>query len=148
MDCCATPSDLGLLLNVGDINTARAQLILELAQQACENKVSPLPSGARFIVLNVAARAYTNPTGVAAQTAGPESVTYASSASRLGIYLTADEIAELRSMAGRGGAFSINTTPDGAGTALFPWDLNLFVPNGDLLEGGDVIDPDEAAMWE
>jgi hypothetical protein len=95
----ATPGDLTLFMGQTVVDD-RATLILGLAQDACEELLTPLPATARRIVLSVAARVYTNPTSVTNETLGP----YA--ASRPDIYLTRQERASLWRIAGRGGAGS------------------------------------------
>lgn len=125
MTLSVSPSDLDSLLSMGGtIDADRAQLLLDLAVEQCQIIVSPLPDNARSVVLNVAARAYNNPTGVAAQTIGPESVQYGSTA--IGVYLTKTDIETLQRLAGTGGAFTVDPTPADAGTQIYPWDLNVF----------------------
>lgn len=141
----ATTTDLDFLLDLGgNINEERARLILDLVTEKCEIVVSPLPPAARSVVLSAAARAYSNPTGISAETTGPYSATF-SATSFVGVSLTKAEKAELQLLAGRGGAFSIDPTPSDAGTALFPWDENIFDPDGNLL--GSDLDPSEAGEW-
>jgi hypothetical protein len=98
-DPIASADDLSLFMGqaVGD---DRAELILTLAQDACEELLTPLPVSARRIVLSVAARVYTNPTSITNEALGPYS------ASRPEIYLTRQERASLWRIAGRGGAGS------------------------------------------
>jgi hypothetical protein len=98
-DPLATADDLTLFMGV-TVDDERAELILELAQDACEELLTPLPATARRIVLSVAARVYSNPTSVTNETTGP----YA--ASHPDIYLTRQERASLWRIAGRGGAGS------------------------------------------
>ncbi|MFC4512220.1 hypothetical protein [Streptomyces ehimensis] len=73
-------------------------------------------------MLSVAARAYANPQGIVAETVGPYSV----QRPQAGLYMTRDERRSLKLMAGRGGAFTINPTPPGAGAPPgrpASWDL-------------------------
>lgn len=120
----ADPSDLELLLGIADIDLDRATLLIELATELCQSIVSPLPDGARAVVLAVAARAYTNPGNAQAQAAGPYSVSYSPGASG-GLYLSVQDRALLKRLAGRGGAFTVDPTPADAGTGLSPWDQNV-----------------------
>lgn len=127
-DPIADPSDLAILLG-SDVDVDRAALLIELAQQLCESIVSPLPASAEAVVLAVALRAYANPGNAQAQTAGPYSASYGAGASG-GLYLSAQDRATLKRLAGRGGAFTIDPTPTDAGTGLQPWDTNVTWLNG------------------
>lgn len=98
-DPIAVSDDLALFLGQ-TVDDDRAELILGLAQDACEELVTPLPVSAKRIVLSVAARVYTNPTSVTTEALGPYS------ASRPDIFLTRQERASLWRIAGRGGAGS------------------------------------------
>lgn len=98
-DPIATADDLALFLGQV-VDDDRAELILGLAQDACEELLTPLPVTARRIVLSVAARVYSNPTSVTTEALGPYS------ASRPEIYLTRQERASLWRIGGRGGAGS------------------------------------------
>lgn len=132
-----TTSDLDTLLALnGNIDTERAQLLLGLAKELCCSIVDPLPDNSRSVVLTVAARAYINPSGVQAQTVGPESIQYGTAYGSL--YLTKGDVATLRRLSGGGGAFTIDPTPADAGTKLYPWDLNIWdlSPNDELPVGG------------
>lgn len=95
----ATPADLALFLGT-TVDTDRATLILGLAQDACEELLTPLPEAAKRIVLSVGARVYTNPTSVTNEVVGPYSTT------RPDVYLTKQERASLRRLGGVGGAGS------------------------------------------
>jgi hypothetical protein len=122
-DPIVDPSDLEALLGSAvDVN--RASTLIELAQQLAESIVSPLPLSARAVVLSVAARAYSNPQNVQAQTVGPYTAQYGSAASG-GLYLSRQDRASLKRLAGRGGAFSIDPLADDAGAGLAPWDQNV-----------------------
>ncbi|MFI9237818.1 hypothetical protein [Streptomyces sp. NPDC053079] len=101
-----------------DVEQARAALVITQAEALCRAVVDPLPEGAGAVVLSVAARAYANPQGLAAETVGPYSVQRP--AAQAGLYMTRDERRSLKLMAGRGGAFTVDPTPAGAGpvTAL------------------------------
>lgn len=121
-----TVEQLRAFLNLATIDETRGQLMLELAQQACEIYVTPLPDTAKALVLTVAGRAYSNPQAVTAETIGPYSVQRPAA----GIYLTRSERATLRILSGHGGAFSIDPTPADAGTGLPSHDLNITWPDG------------------
>ena len=144
MTMTVTVADLDSLLALdGEIDANRAQLLIDLAIERCQVEVMPLPDNARGIVLTVAARAYLNPTGIASETVGPNSVQFGSSG--VGIFLSAVEEAVLQKMSGRGGAFTIDMTPEDALAELFPWDINAWgsrVPsnNSSLNNGVDGID--------
>lgn len=118
-----TTDDLATYLGVSDINEARAQMILDdtLAQALAVATVGVvgvdgpswdnLPSGGEGVVHAAAGRRYTNPTGDTAETVGPFSVTRPAMS---GALLSDAETETLRRLAGRGGAFSIDSTPPGA----------------------------------
>ena len=127
-DPIAYPSDLGTYLGDASVDPDRATLILELAQSLCESIVSPLPTGARVVVLAVAARAYNNVTSAHQMGLGSAQVSFGSAGSTVGIgglYLSKSDIATLRRFGGSGGAFSIDPTPADAGSGLSPWDQNV-----------------------
>jgi len=105
-----TAEDLGLYLGLGEIDGARADLMIRQAVLLCAAVVAPLPDAASVIVLSAAGRAYANPQGVSYETIGPISV----QRPQAGLYLTKAERTALKSMAGRGGAFTIDPTPVGA----------------------------------
>src|SRR5689334_13349078 len=119
MATVAVPTDLELYLGLatGTIDTARAQLLLDLAQSKCERITSPLSTAAKDIVLEVAARAYNNVTSAHQAGIGSAQVSYGSPNSSMGVgglYLSKANKAELRLIAGRGSAFSADTLPKGA----------------------------------
>lgn len=106
------PSDIDSLLDLGGtIDDDRADLLIRMAVTECLGYVSPLPDAAFNIVVKAAARAYLNPSGVQAETVGPNTVQYGSS--MIGVYLTDSEKADLKRLSGRRGAFSIDTLPTG-----------------------------------
>lgn len=105
-----TAEDLGLYLNLGEIEGARADLMIRQAVLLCESIVKPLPDAASVVVLSAAGRAYANPQGVSYETIGPISV----QRPQAGLYLTKAEKSALKAMAGRGGAFTIDPTPEDA----------------------------------
>lgn len=116
-----TPADLDTFLDQGgNIDTGRATFLLGLATDLAASVVSPLPAVAKAIVLNVAARAYTNPEGIGQQTVGPFSVNRPFP----GMYLTKAERRRLSRMGGRSGAFTVDPTPaDASPAASWPAEL-------------------------
>jgi hypothetical protein len=115
-DPIASAADLGVYLGDPTIATDRATLILMLAQIKCELYVSPLPYDALPIVLEVAARAYSNATSEHSIAIGSAAISYGSAGSNVGIgglYLSRSNVKELRLIAGRSGAFSIDLLPKG-----------------------------------
>lgn len=120
-------SDLDTYLGLqGQIDAVRASLVLELAEARCTAILSPLPTSARGVVLDVAQRAYTNATGVTSESTGPFSAQMPS----FGVSLTSANRRELRQLGGRGGAFTIDPTPADAGTGQPIWDVNTTYLNG------------------
>lgn len=115
--------DFGTYLGVNsaELNETRAVLILNLAIARCSAIVSPLPDAALGIVFDVAQRAYTNVTGASSEGVGPFSRALPS----IGVSLTSANRRELRQLAGRGGAFTIDPTPADAGASLNTWDRNV-----------------------
>lgn len=111
----STPADLGVYLGLDDLSVERAALLLQLAHDRMEQFVSPVPDAARAIELSVAARAYNNVTSAHQMGIGSAQVSYGSQNSSSGIgglYLSKSERADLRRMAGRTGAFTIDLLPE------------------------------------
>ncbi|MFK0182302.1 hypothetical protein ACIQVR_40830 [Streptomyces xanthochromogenes] len=104
-----TAEDLGLYLGLDEIDGPRADLLLTQAVALCQSVVKPLPDEATAVVLSVAGRAYVNPQQVSYETIGPMSVQRPSGSG--GLYLTKADKTVLKSLAGRGGAFTIDPTP-------------------------------------
>lgn len=127
-DPVATPSDLGTYLDIAIAeNDPRALLVLEMAQDLCETIVTPLPTSARAVVLDVSARAYSNPRQLHDARIGSASVQYGSTANSSaigGLYLSRANKAALKALAGRGAAFSADTLPADAGQDLAPWNID------------------------
>lgn len=111
----ATPSELGTLLSetIGE-QDVRGLLVLALAQARCELWVTPLPAAAKGIVLAVAARAWTNIAGVNQVGLGSAYATMSTAGvTSGGLYVSKSEKADLRRLAGRSGAFSVDWIPQG-----------------------------------
>ena len=104
-----TAEELALYLDLSEINGSRADLLISKAQALCETVVKPLPDGADAVVLSVAGRAYVNPQQVSYETIGPMSVQRPQGSG--GLYLTKADRTALKSLAGRGGAFTVDPTP-------------------------------------
>lgn len=107
-----TAEDLGLYLGTDEIDGDRAALLIRQAINLCQTVVKPLPEGAEAVVLSVAGRAYVNPQQVSYETIGPMSVQRPSGSG--GLYLTKADKSALKSLAGRGGAFTVDPTPETA----------------------------------
>ncbi|MGW7053131.1 hypothetical protein [Streptomyces sp. NPDC054887] len=104
-----TAEELGLTLGLEEIDGARADFLIAKAVSLCLSVVKPLPDEADAVVLSVAGRAYVNPQQVSYETIGPMSVQRPSGSG--GLYLTKADKAALKSLAGRGGAFTVDPTP-------------------------------------
>lgn len=112
--------DLSIYLGSDTLDQDRATLTLAAAQALCESVVSPLPQGAFAVVLDVAVRALSNPTGASQQAVGPFPVTFPVG----GLMLTRANERTLRRLAGSGGAFSINLLSGYAGPSVPVWDVS------------------------
>jgi hypothetical protein len=107
-----TAEQLGMYLGMDEIDGDRADLLIEQAVALAESVVKPLPDQATAVVLSVAGRAYVNPQQVSYETIGPMSVQRPQGSG--GLYLTKADKAALKSLAGRGGAFTVDPTPSTA----------------------------------
>ncbi|WP_406325172.1 hypothetical protein [Streptomyces niveus] len=107
-----TAEQLGLYLGLETIDGERADLLIQQAVALALSVVKPLPDEATAVVLSVAGRAYVNPQQVSYETIGPMSVQRPQGSG--GLYLTKADKAALKSLAGRGGAFTVDPTPDTA----------------------------------
>ncbi len=116
-----TVEQLGLYLGLSEIDGNRADLLIASAVSLCQTVVKPLPDGAEAVVLSVAGRAYVNPQQVSYETIGPMSVQRPQGSG--GLYLTKNDKAALKSLAGRGGAFTVDPTPETADPAP-TWPIN------------------------
>lgn len=129
MTSLVSNDDFALYLNNPAASTdPRATFIVAKAQQLCETIVSPLPTGADLVILDVAERAYANPTSsggsnpaLYAEGEGPFSDATPGFSSG-GLYLTAENKSTLRRLNGAGGAFTIDTIPADFVPCLPPWD--------------------------
>ncbi|MGW4493746.1 hypothetical protein [Streptomyces sp. NPDC004376] len=121
-----TAEQLGLYLGLDEIQGARADLLIASAVSLCQTVVTPLPGGAEAVVLSCAGRAYVNPQQVSYETIGPMSVQRPSGSG--GLYLTKADKSALKSLAGRGGAFTVDPTPASADpSASWPLDSTVWV---------------------
>ena len=128
----ATNAELALYLSESAIDTARANLILQLAQDLCETVVLPLPVLGKPVLLAVAARAYNNITAAHRVTIGTAEVSYGTQYSQTGIgglFLAREEKRTLRRLAGRGGAFMIDMMPLAVPPTVSP-DIDFLQPAG------------------
>jgi hypothetical protein len=133
-----TPNDLGTYLGTTlAYDDERALLMISLAVGLCESIVNPLPPAADAVILDVAARAYSNPGNVTAQGAAPFSVNYGAVSG--GLWLTRQNKATLRRLNGSGGAFTIDTAPAIA-QALPWWETNAW-DFGEGMTGSDWDSP-------
>ncbi|MGA4875819.1 hypothetical protein [Streptomyces lydicamycinicus] len=129
-----TAEQLGLYLGLDEIQGDRADLLIAQAVALAESVVKPLPDQATAIVLSAAGRAYVNPQQVSYETIGPMSVQRPSGSG--GLYLTKADKAALKSLAGRGGAFTVDPTPATADpTATWPLDEDVYIDGGWLEPG-------------
>ncbi|MFJ6239587.1 hypothetical protein ACIQH0_36505 [Streptomyces griseus] len=127
-----TAEQLGMYLGMGEIDGDRADLLIQQAVALAQSVVRPLPDDASAVVLSVAGRAYVNPQQVSYETIGPMSVQRPTGSG--GLYLTKADKAALKSLAGRGGAFTVDPTPASADPSpTWPLDEVVF---GDGFEPG------------
>lgn len=127
-----TAEQLGMYLGMGEIDGDRADLLIQQAVALAQSVVRPLPDDASAVVLSVAGRAYVNPQQVSYETIGPMSVQRPPGSG--GLYLTKADKAALKSLAGRGGAFTVDPTPASADPSpTWPIDETYF---GDDFEPG------------
>lgn len=141
-----TPDDLATYLGV-TVDDDRAQMIIcdVLAQALAVATVGDVPDDGPTwdnvppsgdgIIRGAAARRYLNPTGVTSETTGPYSVTRTAMS---GALLSDAECESLRRAAGRGGAFSIETTPPYAHPVLDP--LRHDIEDVEQIELDEAID--------
>lgn len=128
-----TAEDLGMYLGMGEIDGDRADLLIRQAVALAGSVVKPLPDDASAVVLSVAGRAYVNPQQVSYETIGPMSVQRPSGSG--GLYLTKADKAALKSLAGRGGAFTVDPTPATADPSP-TWPLDdVYLADGEFEPG-------------
>ena len=122
----ATPAELGVYLGRADLDTDRAELILQLAHDLCETITTPMVAEGKGVELAVAARAYTNVSSAHQAGIGSAQVSYGAPNSSVGIgglFLSKSDIRTLRRLAGRTGAFSVDLLAldeDGDGVVDLP----------------------------
>jgi hypothetical protein len=125
-------ADLGLYLGA-EVNESRADYLISQASALCRSIINPLPEGSDTVVLDVAARAYSNPGNVSSQNVGPYSTSYGAAAG--GLWLTRQNKATLRRLAGGSSAFGIDPVDPArikAATANLPywaWDAYSATPD-------------------
>lgn len=131
------------LNNSSVIGDPRAAFMLQQAQVLCETIIYPLPLdpdgvnqvGSTGVVLDVAERAYANPTSVEGEGAGyySEGVgpfnTTNPGQSGGGLWLTENNKETLLRLAGSGGAFMIDMLPASFTPTVPPWDDGNVWPN-------------------
>jgi hypothetical protein len=88
-------ADVASLLSPAEVNMGRAETIARLAMLRVRMVVSPVPEGARPILVDMVYRAYTNPQGAVYETAGP----FSRSFREAGVYLKPNERADLEALA-------------------------------------------------
>lgn len=118
------PSDLATLLGDTSINTTRAQAMIDDAVALCQSVVNPLPAGADVVVKRVAARGYLQTSARQYQLASADAPYGASPGPVGGVTLLRVDKADLRRLAGGGGAFTIDLLPADyvAPVSPSPWD--------------------------
>lgn len=99
-------ADVATLLRPAVVDMERAERIVVLAMLRCSMVVSPIPEGARPILVDMAMRAYTNPQSAVYETAGP----FSRSFREAGVYLKPNERSDLEALA---------ATATGTGAAAF-----------------------------
>jgi hypothetical protein len=108
MSTIAQVSDLQTFTGLTNLDTDRAQQLLNLIEADAASIVSPLTASMMGVILTAAARALPNPAGIASQSVAGASTTWGAGQ----LYLSRAERRTLRRIAGLGGgAFSINTAP-------------------------------------
>lgn len=119
-------SDLAVYLYDDDIDETRANFLIRQAQDLCESILDPLPAKAAVVVTRVAGRAYVTTTSTRAT-----HMSMAGSAFGMppgtdgGVFLTRQDVRDLRRIAGVGNAFTINMLPADYAVGLPPWDLSV-----------------------
>lgn len=127
----ATPNDVATFLGQ-DIDDVMAQWFIDQAESLCSAVVDPLPDAALPVIVRVAARGLSNSSGAQQMSLGSAQVSFGSQAATYngGLFLSKDDRTSLLRLVGRGGAFTIDPTPDDAGTGLAPWAQNVDFPYG------------------
>lgn len=124
-----TPDDLATYLGVSDFDETRAKMLIDDAVDDALSVVTVgtvpasgpteanLPIGSDAVIRAAAGRLYMNTGQVTSETIGPFSVTRAAPS---GATLSLRERRKLLRLAGRGGAFTIETTPTTAHEVIDP----------------------------
>lgn len=122
-----TAEELGLYLDMPEIDGIRADFLLEQTLMLAASIVSPVPDTAKPIILAAAGRAFVNPQGITQETVGSYSVQRPPA----GLYFSRAEQVTLKRLAGRGGAFTVDPTPADA-DPLVTWPYDPDNPFGPL----------------
>lgn len=104
-------TDLATYLNDPSIDQDRATLMIVRAQTLCESVLSPLPDTAAGIVERIAGRGYVSAVGGRGKQVTSAGSPFGAVPGAGAIYLTRYDKADLRRLAGGGGAFSIDLLP-------------------------------------
>ncbi len=105
------PSELATYLKDPNIDEARAELMISLAQAECESILSPLPTTARNVVMRVAARGYLTVLSTRQVQTANAGDPYAGVENGC-VDLRREDVISLRRLSGGGGgAFSVDLLP-------------------------------------
>lgn len=104
-------TDLATYLNDPTIDQARAEMMIADAQTLCESILAPLPPEAAVIVKRIAGRGYSSAVGGRGRQVQSAGSPFGAVPGAGAIYLTRYDKADLRRLAGGGGAFSIDLLP-------------------------------------
>ena len=123
MVAIATLSEFASFLQI-DVDTATSNLLLlDLAQGLVTAEIGdqdPWPSIAKSVALSAAARAYVNPEGLRQDTAGSTTAIYNTPLYANGVYLSAEEKANLHAWANGPGGSTLGQ-PQGSFPEPRPW---------------------------
>lgn len=113
----SAPTSIELELLVGrDINHDRGEFILSHLGNLAASYVEPMTDAAWSVVLLAAVRLYVNSSGATQQSIGTEAASFTIA----GVNFTRAERIELKRLGGRGGAFTVDPTPEDAGEQMYP----------------------------
>lgn len=105
----AVPADVATFLG-SDVDEARAQWFIDQVETQCLAILDPLPDAALPVIVRAAARGLSNATGAAQMGIGSAQLSFGSQAATYngGLFLSKADRADLRRLAGRTGAFSVD----------------------------------------